>query len=178
MELKDIELNIKKIDKNFPPVDKWNPPLCDGPYFSIDSNGDWFYNNSLIKNEKLKLLFSKVLKREKNQYYLVTPYEKIKVEVAIAPYMIIDFISTEEGINLITNLDFQSKLDKSSSTKLIRYNDVNLPVIFIRSNIEAFFSRNIYYKLIDLAITQNAPLNNILYISSYGVKHPIGNIDA
>ena len=41
MDLKDIESKIINIDTNFPPVDQWNPPLCEGPLFKIDSNGDW-----------------------------------------------------------------------------------------------------------------------------------------
>lgn len=178
MDLKDIESRIINIDTNFPPVEKWNPPLCEGPFFNIDSNGNWFYNNSIIKNEKLKLLFSRVLKREDNKYYLVTPYEKIIVNSAIAPYVITDFIVMEEGINLITNLNFTSKLDKFSDTKLISFNKADIPIVLIRSNIEAFFSRNIYYKLVDLAISQNNLIDSVLYINSYDINHPIGKINA
>jgi len=178
MNLKDIESKIINIDTNFPPVEKWNPPLCKGPFFNIDSNGNWFYNNSIIKNEKLKLLFSRVLKREDNKYYLVTPYEKIIVNSAIAPYVITDFIVMEEGINLITNLNFTSKLDKFSDTKLISFNNADIPIVLIRSNIEAFFSRNIYYKLVDLAISQNNLIDSVLYINSYDINHPIGKINA
>jgi len=178
MDLNDIESKIIKIDTNFPPVGKWNPPLCEGPVFNIDSNGDWFYNNSIIKNEKLKLLFSRVLKKEDDQYYLVTPYEKIIVNPAIAPYVITDFIVTEKGINLITNLNFSAKLDKLSATKLISFNNVDIPIVIIRSNIEAFFSRNIYYKLVDLAISQNNLIDSVLYINSYDINHPIGKINA
>ena len=178
MDLKDIESKIINIDTNFPPVEKWNPPLCKGIFFTIDSNGNWFYNNSIIKNEKLKLLFSRVLKREDNKYYLVTPYEKIIVNSAIAPYVITDFIVMEEGINLITNLNFTSKLDKFSDTKLISFNNADIPIVLIRSNIEAFFSRNIYYKLVDLAISQNNYIDSVLYINSYDTNHPIGKINA
>ena len=178
MDLKDIESKIINIDTNFPPVENWNPPLCEGPFFTIDSNGNWFYNNSIIKNEKLKLLFSRVLKREDNKYYLVTPYEKIIVNSAIAPYVITDFIVMEEGINLITNLNFTSKLDKFSDTKLISFNKADIPIVLIRSNIEAFFSRNIYYKLVDLAISQNNLIDSVLYINSYDINHPIGKINA
>ena len=178
MDLKDIESKIINIDTNFPPVEKWNPPLCKGPFFTIDSNGNWFYNNSIIKNEKLKLLFSRVLKREDNKYYLVTPYEKIIVNSAIAPYVITDFIVMEEGINLITNLNFTSKLDKFSDTKLISFNNADIPIVLIRSNIEAFFSRNIYYKLVDIAIHQNNIIDSVMHIESYDTSHPIGIINA
>ena len=35
MDLKDIESKIINIDTNFPPVDKWNPPLCEGPFLRL-----------------------------------------------------------------------------------------------------------------------------------------------
>lgn len=84
----------------------------------------------------------------------------------------------EEGINLITNLNFTSKLDKFSDTKLISFNNADIPIVLIRSNIEAFFSRNIYYKLVDLAISQNNLIDSVLYINSYDINHPIGKINA
>ena len=36
-------------------------------------------------------LFSTVLKKESDSYYLVTPVEKVPVKVELAPYVIIDF---------------------------------------------------------------------------------------
>ena len=53
MTISDIAKNIQH-SSSFPPVDKWNPDLCIGQTISIDRNGDWFYNNSIIKNSKIK----------------------------------------------------------------------------------------------------------------------------
>ena len=65
-------MSISKIKKDlegqkkFPPVDQWNPDLCEGVKFNIDRNGEWFYQNSLLKKESLKILFASILKKENN----------------------------------------------------------------------------------------------------------------
>ena len=55
--------------KKFPPVDQWNPDLCEGQEFFIDREGDWFYNNSPIKNKKLINLFSTVIRKDDDNYF-------------------------------------------------------------------------------------------------------------
>ena len=91
-------MSISKIKKDlegqkkFPPVDQWNPDLCEGQEFFIDREGDWFYNNSPIKNKKLINLFSTVIRKDDNNYFLVTPVEKVPVKVELAPYKVIDFL--------------------------------------------------------------------------------------
>ena len=69
----------------------WNPELCEGVEMRIDREGNWYYQNSIIGRDKLKILFSRILKVEQGQYYLVTPVEKVSVKVDIAPYMIVDY---------------------------------------------------------------------------------------
>ena len=107
MNISKITESLKGHDQRFPPVEKWNPELCDGHEFLIDREGNWFYDGSAIKNIKLINLFASVLKKEGNSYYLVTPIEKIIVKTDLAPYKIIDF---EISINLGSGLSALSEL--------------------------------------------------------------------
>ena len=151
MSISKIQKNLEGYN-NFPPVELWNPALCEGQEFYIDREGEWFYNKSPIKNKKLLKLFSTVLRKDKNEYFLVTPVEKVPVKVELAPYKIIDFEVNDEKVQLITNLNFQFILDKTNTTRLINHNDSLIPLVNVRSNIEGFFNRNTYYKLVDLAL--------------------------
>ena len=175
-------MSISKIQKNlegyniFPPVESWNPALCEGQEFYIDREGEWFYNKSPIKNKKLLNLFSTVLRKDKNEYFLVTPVEKVPVKVELAPYKIIDFEVNDEKVQLITNLNFQFILDKTNTTRLINHNDSLIPLVNVRSNIEGFFNRNTYYKLVDLALEKEFIDNNFLYIPSNQINHIIGKV--
>ena len=63
MSISKLAKDLKGYEK-FPPVDKWNPDLCEGQELFIDREGNWFYNQSTIKNQKFTNLFSTVLKNE------------------------------------------------------------------------------------------------------------------
>ena len=91
MSISKIAKDLKGHDKNFPPVLLWNPELCEGQEFYIDRQGNWFYNNSPIKNYKLTKLFSTVIRKDDDGYFLITPYEKVPLKVDLAPYKIIDY---------------------------------------------------------------------------------------
>ena len=175
MSISKIQKNLEGYN-NFPPVELWNPALCEGQEFYIDREGDWFYNKSPIKNKKLLNLFSTVLRKDKNEYFLVTPVEKVPVKVELAPYKIIDFEVNDEKVKLITNLNFQFILDKTNTTRLINHNDSLIPLVNVRSNIEGFFNRNTYYKLVDLALEKEFIDNNFLYIPSNQINHIIGKV--
>lgn len=175
MSISKIQKNLEGYN-NFPPVELWNPALCEGQEFYIDREGEWFYNKSPIKNKKLLNLFSTVLRKDENEYFLVTPVEKVPVKVELAPYKIIDFEVNDEKVQLITNLNFQFILDKTNTTRLINHNDSLIPLVNVRSNIEGFFNRNTYYKLVDLALEKEFIDNNFLYIPSNQINHIIGKV--
>ncbi len=175
MSISKIQKNLEGYN-NFPPVELWNPALCEGQEFYIDREGDWFYNKSPIKNKKLLNLFSTVLRKDENEYFLVTPVEKVPVKVELAPYKIIDFEVNNEKVQLITNLNFQFILDKTNTTRLINHNDSLIPLVNVRSNIEGFFNRNTYYKLVDMALEKEFIDNNFLYIPSNQINHIIGKV--
>jgi len=175
-------MSISKIKKDlegqkkFPPVDQWNPDLCEGQEFFIDREGDWFYNHSPIKNKKLINLFSTVIRNDNNNYFLVTPVEKVPVKVELAPYKVIDFEISKNNIKLFTNMNYDFVLNELNTTRLIAYNNSEIPLVHVRNNIEGFFDRNIYYKLVDLALENNYIENKLLYVPSNNHSHIIGKI--
>tara|TARA_B100001121_G_scaffold149107_1_gene130561 strand:+ start:33 stop:566 length:534 start_codon:yes stop_codon:yes gene_type:complete len=176
MSISKITENLKGFEKKFPPVEKWNPDLCKGHEFFINREGEWFYDGSSIKNTKLVNLFSSVLKREGEIYYLVTPVEKILVKVELAPYKIIDFEEIDGDIKLISNLNYDFFLDKNHRTRLVDFDKSKIPLVNVRSNIEGFINRNTYYKLVDLALSKDYKLEDELYIKSFSINHVIGKI--
>jgi hypothetical protein len=180
MSIETIIKSLNKYDSDaFPPVHLWNPELCEGSSFSIDIKGDWFYNNSIIGRKRLKKLFSTVLKKEQNNYYLVTPQEKILINVEIAPYIIIDFTYDDVSREIIlhTNFDYSFPLNVDHKLELKSYKNNLYPVVNVRSGIEGLINRSVFYKLIDIAINQSNKQNkNSLYIESFKIFHELGSI--
>ena len=176
MSISKITKNLKNQSDIFPPVHLWNPELCEDQEFYIDREGNWFYNDSPIKNYKLTKLFSTVLRKDNNEYFLVTPVEKVPVRVELAPYKIIDYSFNDDGISLLTNFDYEFVLSITNTTKLIKNKDVFIPIVNVRNNLDGFFDRNTYYNLINYALEHNYIDQNLLYLPSLNIKHTIGKI--
>ena len=68
-------------------IKKWNPSYCGDIDMRIASDGTWFYCGSPIGRKKLVKLFSSILIKEKNKYYLITPVEKVGIKVDDAPFI-------------------------------------------------------------------------------------------
>ena len=166
---------ISTQNDKFPPVHLWDPELCKGPKFYINHNGEWFFNDSLIKRHNLCVLFSRIIKRDKKNYYLVTPVEKIELECAIAPYKIIDFeIDDTDNILFKTNLDFAYKPQNSCSSRLVEYDFQLVPAIEIRNGIEGYFDRNVYYKLADLVNLYGLEKDNKIILKFTNISFELG----
>ena len=99
--LSSIFEELSKLDEDsFPPVEEWNPPLCENVHMKIDRSGKWYFMHSPIGRERMIKLFSRVLRRDGEEYFLVTPVEKIKIEVEDKPFVITDFET--QNINWVT----------------------------------------------------------------------------
>ena len=45
-------LEAQKNTGELPPVEKWNPPLCENVDMKIARDGKWYFMNSLISEKK------------------------------------------------------------------------------------------------------------------------------
>ena len=96
--LSSIFSELSNLDEDsFPPVEEWNPPLCENVQMRIDRSGKWYFMNSPIGRDRMVKLFSRVLRLDGDEYFLVTPVEKIKLEVEDKPFVIIDFEIIKKG---------------------------------------------------------------------------------
>ena len=176
MDFSDLLQSVNSIEEKYPPVHLWNPDLCEGVEMKIDREGNWFYQGSIIGRDKLKILFSRILKFEEDKYFLVTPTEKVPVTVDLAPYMIVDYEvdSDHKNIILITNLDLSIPLDKDHKLELKNIGDEQIPFVHVRNNIEGFVSRSVYYSLIEIALNQDNGSSEQLTLKSFDCNFNLG----
>ena len=80
------------------PLHLWHPDYCGEVDMAISADGTWYHEGVPIKRAELWQLFAGILRREADgEYYLVTPVEKCRVEVALHPLMITDIEAIEVG---------------------------------------------------------------------------------
>ena len=176
MDFSDLLQSVNSIEEKYPPVHLWNPDLCEGVEMKIDREGNWFYQGSIIGRDKLKILFSRILKFQDGNYYLVTPVEKVPVIVDLAPYMIVDYEIDSDLQNIIlkTNLDLSIPLDKDHKLELKNIGDEQIPFVHVRNKIEGFISRSVYYSLIEIALKQDNDSLDQLTLKSFDCNFNLG----
>ena len=171
--------------EDLPDVHLWDPPYCGEIDIRIHRNGQWSYNNSLFTRSSLVKLFSKVLKREADEYFLVTPVEKVKIVVDAEVFTTINVQQSVEPDNQQTILTFQTNLDEyivvNKKHPVIVTEDKNghpYPILHVRNNLFALISRSDFYQLVEwsINIADNSaqPLTDC-YIESSGCNFKIGS---
>ena len=84
-DLASIEAQI--VGSQLPPVHLWHPQNESTIDIRICRDGTWLYRGSAISRNSMVKLFSTVLRRDGEQYCLVTPVEKLLIEVDDAPFV-------------------------------------------------------------------------------------------
>ncbi|MFD2739633.1 DUF1285 domain-containing protein [Sulfitobacter aestuarii] len=139
-----------------PPLEKWNPPFCGDLDMQIRRDGTWFYQGTPIGRIELVKLFSTILWREGDDYFLVTPVEKVGIEVEDAPFVAVDFEVEGQGrdqrLTFVTNVGDSALAGPDHPIRVEREPDTGepAPYVLIRRNLEALIDRKSFYRLIDL----------------------------
>lgn len=144
------------LDKGqIPPVEKWNPDYCGDSQMRILRNGMWTHQGTPIGRENLVKLFASVLKREGDDYFLVTPVEKLGITVDIAPFVMVDF-SVEQGeqgqrIVFKTNLGERVLLNDQHPLTIESIDEESVPLVIVRRNLPAVVNSSTFVALTELA---------------------------
>ncbi len=138
-----------------PPVHKWNPPFCGDIDMEIRRDGTWFHEGTPIGRAPLVRLFSTILKREGEKYFLVTPVEKVGLRVEDAPFVAIDFEAAGKGesqiVTFTTNVGDTVIAGADNPVRVVRDVDGEpSPYVMVRAGLEALIDRKSFYRLVDL----------------------------
>ena len=144
------------------PVEKWNPPYCGDIGMKIRADGVWFYAGTPIGRMPLVKLFASVLRKDADgKHYLVTPAEKVDVEVADAPFLAVEM--EVQGSGREQSLVFRTNVDDiiaAGPEHPIRFavepgSQGLKPYLHVRGRLEALVTRALYYDLVEMAVEEN-----------------------
>ncbi|MBJ6372034.1 DUF1285 domain-containing protein [Sedimentitalea arenosa] len=142
--------------KGLPPVHEWNPPFSGDLDMRIARDGTWFYLGTPITRFELVRLFSSILRKEGDAYFLVTPVEKVGITVDDAPFVAVDFDAEGSGRDQILTFhnhvgdiavagpDHPIRVERDAET------GEPAPYVLIRDNLEALIDRKSFYRLVEL----------------------------
>ncbi|MFZ5963149.1 DUF1285 domain-containing protein [Thalassococcus sp. BH17M4-6] len=142
--------------RGLPPVHKWNPPFCGDLDMRIARDGTWFYLGTPIGRFELVRLFSSILRKDGDKYFLVTPVEKVGITVDDAPFVATDFEVKGEGeaqvLTFTTHMGDVAEAGPDHPIRVERDAETGepSPYILIRANLEALIDRKSFYRLVDI----------------------------
>lgn len=178
-DLADKVEQTAESEKKLPPLEKWNSPFSGDLDMRIQRDGKWFYLGSEIKRQSLVNLFSTILWREGDEYFLVTPVEKYRIQVEDAPFVavLVEQVEEQQGpaLRFQTNVgDFVvAGEDHPIRVDVDPESGEPAPYILVRKNLEALISRNVFYQLVDQAEVGSGD-GNELFIDSRGCRFSLG----
>lgn len=140
--------------RRMPPVEAWNPDYCGEIDMRIARDGRWFYMGTPINRLPLVKLFATVLRRDPERFVLVTPVERVGIEVEDAPFLAVEMeaMPGEGGETLAfrTNLDeivvagqdhpMRFELDETGGLK---------PYVLVRGDLWARLTRALALDLVE-----------------------------
>jgi hypothetical protein len=173
--LMDIAQYLKGVQQShqrvIPPLAQWHPKHCGKMDLKIKANGEWWHEGQLIKRAALLDLFSKVLWKENEKFYLKTPVEQIEIEVEDEPLLINQADQVEiDGktyLQLTTTNQDVVIVDTEHPIFMREYAGELRPYVHVRFGMNALIQRQSFYHLINYGIlSENAQGAAVLSLKS------------
>lgn len=160
----------------------WNPSQCGDSQMRIASDGRWFYQDSLIARPALVQLFSRLLRREGKQYFLVTPVEKLNIEVEDAPFVSINTyiqgVGSEQMLYVTTNLHDTVCVSAEHPlwVEANPHTQEPAPYVSIGANLAVRVQRSDFYQLVDYAQERLMDEERVMAVFSAGEWFSLGRL--
>lgn len=177
ISLRDVHIH----ERGMPPVERWNPPICADIGMQIRTDGSWWHEGARILRQPIIDLFATVLRKDEDgQTWLVTPGEKIIVDVQDAHFLAtrIDQVETSFGpaIAVTTNVGDLAVIGPNHPLRVVT--DVQSgeprPYVTIRGRLEARILRAPFYELVGLGHEKEGRFE----IVSQGVTFALGDLES
>ncbi|MBV1883086.1 MAG: DUF1285 domain-containing protein [Pseudomonadales bacterium] len=175
--------NQKPSNQDLPPVHLWEPDNCGEIDIKIQSDGRWFHEGSPINRLPMVKMFSRILRHDDDDcYYLVTPVEKMRIQVEDVPFVAVALQVQGEGIDQV--IQFTTNVGDVAQLGLAHPIRVELdsttqeprPYIHVRANLEALISRSVFYELVELAEERDLEGSRVIGVHSEGEFYSLGSI--
>jgi hypothetical protein len=166
--------------KQLPPVDKWDPPFCGDMNLVIKRNGQWWHEGTPFTRAKLVSLLSSVLKKEDEKYFLVTPVEKIGIQVEDVPFIVVDWRIEGAALKVKTQIGDEVEIGNDHPVELRSFiaddetNESLVPYCLIRRNLWARLHQNVLYQWAEVATETKTDKGNELLMKSNEYEFSLG----
>ena len=165
-------------DKRLPPVGQWHPEHEGRIDIRIAADGTWYHDGDPIRRSGMVKIFSSVLRKDPDGYCLVTPAEKLLIEVEDAPFVAVDFEAKGSGqggdLIFVTNVEDYVVVDDGHELRVEDLDGQPRPYVHVRDGLDALINRAVFYRLVDLGIQEGSEY----CVYSRGARFSLGRTDS
>ncbi len=142
--------------RKLPPVESWHPQDLGDSEMRIAADGKWYHQGGEITRPAMIRAFSGLLKREADgSHYLVTPQQKLAIEVEDAPFIAVELQT--QGEHESRKLAFRLNSDDlvvAGPERAIELRN-GVPYLHVRAGLWARLARPVYYELAEIALAES-----------------------
>ena len=165
--------------RSIPPLDQWHPKHCGAMDLKVKANGEWWHEGQLIKRQSLIDLFSTVLWKDDEKFYLKTPVEQIEIEVEDEPLFVNSVEQIQlEGLNYIqlsTTTQDVVIVDQEHPIFMREFDGELRPYVHVRFGINALIQRASFFHLVEMGeLMENRQGESILLLKSGNFNLQLG----
>jgi hypothetical protein len=158
--------------RRLPPVDRWQPQRSGESRMRIAADGRWYHDGGEITRPAMVRAFASLLARDADgRYWLVTPQEKLSIDVEDAAFVAVDVkqATSPAGDALAFRLNTDDLVIAGPEHPILARGDPDTPAIYlaVRHGTEARLNRSTYAQLVEIA------LENDLSVTSQGARFPL-----
>ncbi|MEO6092998.1 MAG: DUF1285 domain-containing protein [Novosphingobium sp.] len=151
--------------RKLPPVEQWRPVAEGDSLMRIAADGRWFHDGGEVRRPAMIRAFASLLMRDERGHWLVTPTERLAIEVEDAAFIAVDLKRAGDALAFRLNTD---ELVIAGADHPIRVaGDPDTPAIYlaVRHGTEARLNRSTYGQLAEIALEDDR-----LMITSGGAR--------
>ena len=141
--------------RKLPPVASWTPAAVGESHMRIAADGSWWHEGSRISRAAMVRAFASLLIRDdEGQYWLVTPQQKLAIEVEDAAFLAVDCVERDGALAFRLNTD--DLVVAGADHPLQVRGAVEAPAVYlaVRNGCEARLDRSTWLQLAEIALTQ------------------------
>lgn len=168
MSLGDIAKLVEQ--RKLPPVEQWEPKETGDSHMRIAADGKWYHEGGEITRPAMVRAFSTLLMRDeakdgRGQHWLVTPQQKLSIEVEDAAFIAVDV--KRDGDALAFRLNTDDLVIAGPDHPLTARGDAETPALYlgVRLRTEARLNRSTWLQLAEIALERGEEV-----VESQGIR--------
>ncbi len=178
-----LQTAVRRIEpkRGLPPVEDWQPAHEGEIDIRIGRDGRWWYRGTPIERAAMVRLFSTILRKDADgETYLVTPVEKLRIQVDDAHFLVTELDIEGEGraqqLRFTTQTGDPVVADAAHPLWVVVNPSTGEPAPYlrVRGRLDGLLTRALYYRLVEAAQPEPGATGTELVVYSAGERFVLG----